>query len=65
MSGDADAEAAVLKLIDSLDKEGDGEGVIYETLRDSAAAAGIGDVVVAGATRPTADVIRSAVTSTM
>ena len=39
--GDADAEAAVLELIGSLDKEGDGEGVIYETLRDSAAAAGI------------------------
>jgi hypothetical protein len=31
----------VLELIGSLDKKGDGEGVIYETLRDSAAAAGI------------------------
>ena len=39
--GDADAETAVLELIGSLDKKGDGEGVIYETLRDSAAEAGI------------------------
>ena len=39
--GDTDAETAVLELIGSLDKKGDGEGVIYETLRDSAAAAGI------------------------
>ena len=37
--GNADAEAAVLELIGSLDE--DGEGVIYETLCDSAAAAGI------------------------